>query len=192
MDKKTLIILILFIISIKSYCQSFPTLNNDFNSDIKEFIQSQKKIDKYDFIILKYERSYWFRYNSYKLVCFQGNDVDLIEISTKRKNNKFKISCTKDVPTAKYFDLIDSLIANGIFNLTKEDFKTDFYDENGNKRALIISDGVMEVIEIYNQENSWGLSVYEAQNYYNFCKNENLLIFRNACKLFDDNWKNKN
>ncbi len=76
----------------------------------------------------------------------------------------------------------------GVFNLTEDDLNTQIINADGSTQSLGISDGVVEILELFHNEGSWGLSVYEAENYYAFCKNENLLIFHNACLLFDEEW----
>jgi|LSQX01.3.fsa_nt_gb hypothetical protein len=192
---KTIIIFscIVGLSSIKLYSQDYPSLHNDFKSEISDFILSQKDFNHYDFIILKYAECYWYARTEYRLICFSGKSVDLITITRKKKNDKIKISRKHKGDFEQLNYLVDSLTQIGLFALNDSDLQTELInEENGTRKALSISDGILETFELYQNGKTWGLSVYEAVRFYDFCNNENLLKFNNACRLFDKTWSNKN
>jgi hypothetical protein len=188
-----LTIIILGFIGEKLYSQDYPSKQNDFKSEISDFIFSKKDFKNYDFILLKYEECYWFDETEYRLVCFSYDGVDLIKITKKKKNNRIRIGRKHPANSDSYNELLDSLLHIGLFDLKESNLQIDLINEIDNTRKrLNISDGIVETFEIYNDKNTWGLSVYEAIRYFEFCGNENLLTFSDACRLFDKKWMKKN
>ncbi|BDD03958.1 hypothetical protein [Aureibacter tunicatorum] len=192
---RTFIIVICVIVfsGSKLYSQEYPFVQNDFKSEISDFILSHKDFNHYDFIILKYAECYWFDRTEYRLICFSENNADLITITRKKKNNKIKIGRKRKGDFEQVNYLVDSLRQIGLFTLTVLDLETKLINqENGRITTHSISDGILETFEIYQNDKTWGLSVYEAVRYYDFCGNENLLKFNNACRLLDKTWSYKN
>ncbi len=188
-----MILCIVGLSSFKLYSQDYPSLQNDFESEISDFLLSQKDFENYDFIVLKYAECYWFDRTEYRLMCFAKSGADLITVTRKKKNDKIKIGRKHKLDLEQFNYLVDSLKQIGLFNLKDSDLQTELINEvDGTKTTHSISDGILETFEIYQNGKTWGLSVYEAVRYYNFCGNENLMKFYNACRLFDKTWRNKN
>ncbi len=177
----------------KLYSQDYPSVQNDFKSEISDFILSQKDFNNYDFIILKYAECYWFDKIEYRLICFSKSSADLITITRKKKNDKIKIGHKHKADFEQLNYLVDSLTQMGLFTLKDSDLLTELINEKDFTRKIqSISDGTLETFEICQNNKTWGLSVYEAVRQYDFCGNENLLNFNSACRLFDKTWNNKN
>ncbi|NME72764.1 hypothetical protein [Flammeovirga aprica] len=194
--KRTLIHLGLFIclgvFAPNLFSQDYPIQQNDYTSEIRDVILKDRKLNDYDFILLKYAESYWFDKTEYKLVCFSKKNVDLIKITKKKKNNRLKVGQKKQAKLKSANQLLDSLEQLGLFDLKKSDLHTDLVIDNDTREVLFISDGIVETFEIYGNKSNWGLSVYEAIRHYKFCGNEDLLLFYDACQLFDKKWKKLN
>ncbi len=177
----------------KLYSQEYPSVQNDFKSEISDYILSHKDFNHYDFIILKYAKCYWFERTEYRLICFSKKSADLITVTRNKKNDQLKVGRKRKGDFEQLNYLVDSLKQIGLFALTNSDLQTELInEEDGIKTTHSISDGILETFEIYQNDMTWGLSIYEAVRYFEFCSNENLLHFNNACRLFDKTWNNKN
>jgi hypothetical protein len=185
---KPLHLILLGLITLNLMGQTYPQVqSNGYDLDIIEILKSKKQFHDYQFILIKYEDSYWHERLDYRLVCFKDNEVDLYTISKKKKKNITHIRSTPGI-YHDFKDMIDTLDSNGLFKLTSEDLKTDLQDENGSKKVLLISDGISDIFGVINQNNLWGIKAYEPKKYYDFSGNENLIIILSAIDLFNKEW----
>ncbi|KXX71224.1 hypothetical protein [Flammeovirga sp. SJP92] len=174
------------------YAQNYPLRPNGFKSEISDYILDHKALRTYDFILFKSEDSYWHKNKQYRLICFTENQVELITILKKKKNKKIRIVGIKQADINKSHQLLNTLTELGLFDWTNSDLDHRSYnEETGNTKVLSISDGSIETFEMINHQEKWGLSVYEAIQYFEFCGNKNLKSFDDACRLFDKYWGKK-
>jgi hypothetical protein len=190
---KKIHLILLLILTIDLSAQIYPTIeSNGYKSEIVDFIKSNKKIKASEFILIKSEDSYWYKTVNYRLVCFKGNNADLIVIYKKKKDNKFIIKGISTGDFAYNLATLDSLKMLGLFDLKPSDLNSDKTDKDGNVQRRVISDGVSEIFEFYSSKILWGLDIYEPREYYDFCGNKNFLIILNSIDLFNRKWENKN
>jgi hypothetical protein len=170
--------------------QTYPKIDsNGFKSDIIDYIKLDKNLKNCDFILMKYEDSYWRKVVNYRLICFKDNQTELVEIQRKKKNNKFSVTHKKKVEFNSYIVVIDSLKSCGLFDLKSTDLNADKQDEFGNTQRKVISDGICVTFETYSLGRFWGLEIYEPKLFFDFSGNKNYLIVLNSIDLFNRQWK---
>ncbi len=183
--------LILLLVTSGLSAQHFPTIiPNGFKTDIIDFIDSNRRLNIYDFILIQSEDSYWYKSIDYKLVCFKNNKTDLIKIFKNKKNNRFKIDHIIQTDFNRSINILDSLRATGLFDLKKGDLNSVKVDSAGNSKILLISDGTSKTFKLFDFTNSWGITFYEPEKFYEFSNNKNILIGLQANILFNNYWNN--